>query len=83
MNNPAWSEPERAITRPLITAVGAGTNYPCCRPAPFIVSAQKEGVDVVTVVTEAPLSYSGVTVKLDTNTYIGEEGDKVKLSLFY
>lgn len=77
LNNPAWSEPERAITRPLITAVGAGTNYPCCRPAPFIVSAQKEGVDVVTVVTEAPLSYSGVTVKLDTNTYIGEEGDKV------
>lgn len=27
--------------------------------------------------TEAPLSYSGVTVKLDTNTYIGEEGDPV------
>ena len=37
----------------------------------------RDGVEVVTVVTEAPLSYSGVTVKLDTNTYIGEEGDPV------
>lgn len=60
--------------RPIITAVGAGTNYPCCRPAPHIVSECRGGVDVVTVVTEAPLSYSGLIIKLDTNTYIGEEG---------
>lgn len=62
---------------PLTTAVGAGTNYPCCRPAPHIVSGTVEGVDVVTVVTEAPLSYSGVKVKIDTNFHIGEEGAKV------
>lgn len=62
---------------PIITAVGAGTNYPCIRPAPHIVSDIRDGVEVVTVVTEAPLSYSGVTIKLDTNTYIGEEGDPV------
>jgi hypothetical protein len=68
---------EEKIRRPIITAVGGGSNYPCSLPAPHIVRENREGVDVVTVVTEAPLSYSGVTVKLDTNTYIGEEGDKV------
>jgi ferredoxin len=69
--------PEEKVRRPIITAVGGGSNYPCSLPAPHIVRETREGVDVVTVVTEAPLSYSGVTVKLDTNTYIGEEGDKV------
>jgi ferredoxin len=69
--------PEEKIRRPIITAVGGGSNYPCSLPAPHIVREKRDGVDVVTVVTEAPLSYSGVTVKLDTNTYIGEEGDKV------
>ena len=64
--------------KPVITAVGSGTNYPCCRPAPFIIQENLEGVDVVTVVTEAPLSYSGVKVKIDTNMHIGEEGAKVK-----
>lgn len=64
--------------KPLITAVGSGTSYPCCRPAPFIVEEKVEDVDVVTVVTEAPLSYSGVKVKIDTNVHIGEEGEKIK-----
>lgn len=70
-------EVDGKIRRPIITAVGAGTNYPCSRPAPHIVSECRDGIDVVTVVTEAPLSYSGLIVKLDTNTYIGEEGAKV------
>lgn len=70
-------EAEEKIRKPIITAVGAGTNYPCSKPAPHIVSQCRDGVDVVTVVTEAPLSYSGLIVKLDTNTYIGEEGDPV------
>lgn len=69
--------PDRRLEGPITTAVGAGTNYPCIRPAPHIVSEVRDGVEVVTVVTEAPLSYSGVVVKLDTNTYIGEEGDPV------
>lgn len=69
---------EKAIVYPLITAVGAGTTYPCCRPAPHIVQDTVDGVEVVTVVTEAPLSYSGVKVKIDTNFYIGEEGAKVR-----
>jgi Pyruvate/2-oxoacid:ferredoxin oxidoreductase delta subunit len=71
-------EKENLPYKPVITAVGSGTSYPCCRPAPFIVQENVEGVDVVTVVTEAPLSYSGVKVKIDTNMHIGEEGSKVK-----
>lgn len=63
--------------KPLITAVGSGTEYPCCKPAPYIVSDTVNGVEVVTVVTEAPLSYSGIKVKIDANAHIGEEGAKV------
>lgn len=69
---------DEKIALPLITAVGAGTAYPCCKPAPHIVSDLVDGVEVVTVVTEAPLSYSGVKVKIDTNFHIGAEGAKVK-----
>jgi len=64
--------------KPIITGVGAGTNYPCSRYAPHIVQDIQDGVEVVTVVTEAPLSYSGVKVKVDTNFYIGDEGAKVR-----
>lgn len=71
-------ESDRAIpSRPLITAVGAGTEYPCCKPAPHIVSEMVHDVELVTVVTEAPLSYSGVKVKIDANPHIGEEGAPV------
>jgi len=71
---PDWNP---AIRRPLITAIGAGTTYPDCKPAPHIVQSKVDGVDVVTVVTEAPLSYSGIKVKLDTDMTIGEEGAPV------
>ena len=68
---PDWAP---AIRRPLITAIGAGTTYPDCKPAPNIVQSRVEGVDVVTVVTEAPLSYSGLKLKIDTDLSIGAEG---------
>ena len=67
---PDWNP---AIRRPLITGIGAGTTYPDCKPAPFIVQNKKDDIDVVTVVTEAPLSYSGLKVKVDTDRNIGEE----------
>src|SRR4051795_13336147 len=35
-----------------ITAIGAGTTYPDYKPAPFIISSEVAGVDMVTVVTE-------------------------------
>ncbi len=65
------------IRKPLITGIGAGTTYPDCKPAPHIVQAQRNGVDVVTVVTEVPLSYSSVLVKIDTDIPIGKEGDLI------
>lgn len=62
------------IRKPLITAIGSGTTYPDCKPAPNIVQSHIDGVDVVTVVTEAPLSYSGLKLKIDTDLTIGTEG---------
>lgn len=63
--------------RRFITAIGAGTTYPDYKPAPFIVSQEIDGVDMVTVVTEGIFSYCGVKVKIDTDSYIGEERDTV------
>lgn len=65
------------IDRPLITGIGSGTTYPDFRPSPFIVKGIRDGIDIVTVVTEAPLSYSGIKVKVDTDLYMGQEGKKI------
>lgn len=59
--------------RPFVSAIGAGTTYPDYKPAPFIVSQEVEGVDLVTVVTEGIFSYCGVKVKIDTDRHIGPE----------
>lgn len=71
------SSKDPLIQEPLITGVGSGTTYPDFRPSPLIVSGVRDGVDVVTVVTEAPLSYSGLKLKIDTDQYIGMEGKRV------
>ncbi len=65
--------------RPFVTAVGAGTTYPDYKPAPFIVSQQVDGVDMVTVVTEGIFSYCGVKVKIDTDRHIGPERAVVRV----
>lgn len=56
-----------------VSAIGAGTTYPDFKPAPFIVSQEVEGVDLVTVVTEGIFSYCGVKVKIDTDLHLGAE----------
>ncbi len=61
-----------------ISGIGAGTTYPDYKPAPFIVSREVEGVDTVTVVTEAIYSYCGVKVKIDTDRHLGGEGAVVR-----
>lgn len=61
-----------------VTGIGAGTTYPDYKPAPFIVSAQVEGADMITVVTEAIFSYCGVKVKIDTDRFLGPEGAVVR-----
>ncbi len=62
-----------------ITAIGAGTTYPDYKPAPFIVSSEVEGVDMITVVTEGIFSYCGVKVKIDTDRHIGPERSLVRV----
>ena len=60
-----------------VTGIGSGTTYPDYKPAPFIVSSEAEGVDMVTVVSEGIFSYCGVKVKIDTDRYLGPEQAKV------
>ncbi|MFT5508765.1 MAG: hypothetical protein ACI89J_001841 [Hyphomicrobiaceae bacterium] len=62
-----------------VTANGAGTTYPDYKPAPFIVSRKVDGVDFVTVVTEAIFSYCGAKVKIDTDRHLGHEASVVRV----
>ncbi len=79
----AWDgNPVRALhdyeTRRFVTGIGAGTTYPDYKPAPFIVSRQVAGADLVTVVTEGIFSYCGVKVKIDTDRHLGPEQATVR-----
>jgi len=60
-----------------VSGLGSGTTYPDYKPAPFIVSAEHEGVDAVTIVTEGIFSYCGVKVKIDTDRHLGAETQPV------
>ena len=62
-----------------VTGIGATTTYPDYKPAPFIVSSDHQGVDMVTVVSEGVFSYCGVKVKIDTDRYIGPEPAPVRV----
>ena len=68
-----WSGNPIAARDVFVTAIGAGTTYPDYKPAPFIVSAEVDGVDMVTVVTEGIFSYCGLKVKIDTDRHLGAE----------
>ncbi|MGA7266404.1 MAG: 6-hydroxynicotinate reductase, partial [Aestuariivirga sp.] len=63
-----------------VTAIGAGTTYPDYKPAPFIVSSEIDGVDMITVVTEGIFSYCGVKVKIDTDRHLGPECAPVRVN---
>ena len=56
-----------------VTGIGSGTTYPDYKPAPFIVAAEHDGVDTVTVVSEGIFSYCGAKAKIDTDRYLGPE----------
>jgi len=66
------------ISQPLITAIGAGGTYPDYIPAPLAAQKKRGDVDVVTVVSESPLTYSSIMVKIDTDRFIGDETAIVK-----
>src|SRR6187200_195922 len=74
----AWDGAPLDPARTFVTGVGAGTTYPDYKPAPFIVSAEHDGVDTVTVVTEGIFSYCGVKVKIDTDRHLGAETAAVR-----
>ncbi len=78
LNEGEWSGEIVPDDSVFVTAVGAGTTYPDYKPAPFIVSSEVEGVDMVTVVTEGIFSYCGVKVKVDTDRYLGPEQATVR-----
>ncbi|SMH37868.1 6-hydroxynicotinate reductase [Mesorhizobium australicum] len=75
----AWDGNPVNTDRRFVTAIGAGTTYPDYKPAPFIVSQEVAGVDLVTVVTEGIFSYCGVKVKIDTDRHIGPERAVVRV----
>ena len=74
----AWSGEMLKPSESFVTGLGSGTTYPDYKPAPFIVSAEVDGVDMVTVVSEAIFSYCGVKVKIDTDRYLGPEEADVR-----
>src|SRR2546423_2177790 len=61
-----------------VTAIGAGTTYPDYKPAPFIISSDVAGVDMVTVVTVGIFSYCGAKLKIDTDRHLGAECSTVR-----
>ncbi len=74
-----WDGSLISAANTFVTGVGATTTYPDYKPAPFIVSSQFEGVDMVTVVTEGIFSYCGLKVKIDTDRYVGPEQAAVRV----
>ena len=73
-----WSGDLLLADEVFITGVGSSTTYPDYKPAPFIVSSQAAGVDLVTVVTEGIFSYCSLKVKIDTDRFLGAEQANVR-----
>jgi hypothetical protein len=73
-----WSGDLLLADEVFVTGVGSSTTYPDYKPAPFIVSSQVDGVDMVTVVTEGIFSYCSFKVKIDTDRYLGPEQANVR-----
>jgi hypothetical protein len=69
---------EALISQPVITGIGAGGTYPDYKPAPLAAQKKIDEIDVVTVVTESPLTYSSMLLKIDTDRFIGPEMAPVK-----
>jgi 6-hydroxynicotinate reductase len=77
-NSHEWDGNLVSAGKTFVTAIGAGTTYPDYKPAPFIISSQIDGVDMVTVVTEGIFSYCGVKLKIDTDRHLGPERSVVR-----
>ena len=73
-----WGDELVNANEVFVTGVGSSTTYPDYKPAPFIVSSQVAGVDMVTVVTEGIFSYCSLKVKIDTDRFLGAEQANVR-----
>ena len=78
LDGESWNGVPVADTPVFLSGVGSGTTYPDYKPAPFIVSSQHQGVDMVTVVTEGIFSYCSFKVKIDTDRWLGPEQATVR-----
>ena len=78
-SEPDWNG--EIVNKPdsFITAIGTGTTYPDYKPAPYIVSQEVEGIDMITVVTEGIFSYCGAKIKIDTDRHLGPETNLVRV----
>ena len=76
--NQQWSGDLLNSNDVFVTGVGSSTTYPDYKPAPFIVSSQVAGVDMVTVVTEGIFSYCSLKIKIDTDRFLGAEQANVR-----
>ena len=74
----AWAGSVLHPAETFVTGIGAGTTYPDYKPAPFIVAAEVDGIDMVTVVSEGIFSYCGIKVKIDTDRWLGPEQAAVR-----
>src|SRR5437763_5683406 len=61
--NREWAGNLVSDAETFVTAIGAGTTYPDYKPAPFIISSEVAGVDMVTVVPEGIFSCCGGNLK--------------------
>jgi hypothetical protein len=77
-SQPEWDGDLLHSREVFITGVGSSTTYPDYKPAPFIVSSEVDGVDMVTVVTEGIFSYCSFKVKIDTDRFLGPEQANVR-----
>lgn len=65
---------------PVIVSVGAiDSTYPDFKPAPFIVSYKRMGMDTVTAVSGTPLSYCELKILISTDLDLAEEAANVKM----
>jgi hypothetical protein len=78
LDQPDWDGTVIGDQPVFVSGVGSGTTYPDYKPAPFIVSSQHEGVDMVTVVTEGIFSYCSFKLKIDTDRFLGPEQAAVR-----
>lgn len=78
-NQDRWDQLALRQDQVFLTGIGSSSTYPDYKPAPFIVSAKSQGVDMVTVVTEGIFSYCSLRVKIDTDRFLGPEQANVRV----